>query len=242
MSPLCIGKNWKQSLSLFAKKELVLFLFSWVSTFKRSFPLFLKYFWWLFALELLFRHTYFSIFPLAITSLLFIFFSTLSIRASVGNKDWFYFFTNFLKVLTFAAVYLFVFLFVNLIIGHSTNIMITAGVYTAPCSVLNTLVQTAFAGLTLLATFFLLDGLPLVITPLKAFKCAAKSVINYFPLLIPLLFIYDLFYYLFLFALSDLSPYLIVPFFLIYNFFFICAVHLVYLKIRHINYKLFFND
>lgn len=241
MSPICIGKTWKQSLSLFSKKELLLFIFSCFSTFKRSLPVFLKYFWWLAALELLFRHTNFSIFPLAITSLLFVFFSTVSVRASVCNKDWSYFLTNLLKIISFIPVYLFIFLFINLIAGHNTNIMIDAGVHTVSYSITNTMLQTALAGLTLLATFFLLDGMPLVITPWKAIKCAAKSVINYFPILITLLVIYNVFYYLFLFAMSELSPYLIVTFFLVYNFFFICAVHIIYLKIRHSNYQLFFN-
>lgn len=236
-----LHKAWTQSLSLLSKKELLLFILSWSNTIKRALFVFLKYFWWLVALELVLRNDFFSKFPLAITSMLFLFFSSLAIRASVCNKTASYFYHQSLKLINFLPLYLIVFFFIDTVIGAKTNLLIVEGINTTSVGIINTVAQTALTGWMLIAAFFLLDGLPLVITPVKALTCAAKSILTHLPIFALASLSYNLIYYLLLQAISGFSPYLIVLIFLCYHFVFMCAIHIFYLKIRHSNYKLFFG-
>lgn len=106
---------------MFSKKELQIFLFSWIQTFKRSFLVFIKHFWWLVALEILFK-TYLSPPPIIhlLNATLITCFSILSIRASIETKDLSYFLANLKKIVIFAIP------FATLFITCSNTIILPA--------------------------------------------------------------------------------------------------------------------
>jgi len=251
---------WKGTLSMLSSRERLVFLFSWIKTFRRSVVVFLKYFWWLFLLDVGIRimlewHIQAGIYGTLITSfvaMLTIFFSILSIRSSVEVKNKAYFISRFKKIYGFGLIFFALMFLLQLTIAIGSGTPTWCGTFLKNWATSLSLygvklfAQSLITGLIFLSSFFLLDSRPKKLTASQAFTCAVKSLIYYLPLFAILALIYFvvyhlafyLIYYLILLFKIRISGLILT---MLINFFFICALNTLYLKIRHSNFKLFFE-
>lgn len=254
-----IKEEWIKSLSIFSKRELLIFIFSWLKTFQRSFLTFITYFGWLLILDLVIKTKivsidlstivtaqnlpyFFMLAGAAITATVFsIFFMLLSIRASVDAKDFSYFASNMRKLSGFLALYAILFIpiiFFSLRSAFTTpdTISILSGL-----TFYRILIQSLFIVVFPISVLFFLDhhnNLSCIGTSLKN---ALKSILYNFPPFLALLFFYYLTYYSAFFALFHVHYSLLSAVTFVVNFLFICATAVLYIKIKHSNYKLFFQ-
>ncbi len=239
MSTELIFHAWKQAFGLFSKKESLLFLLGWLNTFRRSSIIFLKYSWWLVAFEVGLRFQLFPSFvnhilnhhPLVTTTLvttltmISIYFAILSIRASVETKDFFYFATQAKKIPFFALLYfLFFALFSPPFISFYPKITF--------------LVQGTVGISLFLSFFFLLDNIPLA----QALKNGFKAYLVYFPSFLALYLSYLFVFFLITTQLSFIHHSLYYTSLNLLHFFFVCAIGMLYIKLRHNFYTLFFQS
>ena len=254
-----IKEEWAKSLSIFSRRELLIFVFSWLKTFQRSFLTFITYFGWLLILDLVIKTKivsidistmvtaqnlpyFFMLAGAAMTATVFsIFFMLLSIRASVDTKDFSYFASNMKKLSGFLALYaiLFIPIIFFSIRGASTTpdaLSILAGLKFS-----RILIQSLFIVVFPVSVLFFLDhhnNLSYIGTSLKN---ALKSILYNFPPFLALLFFYYFTYYSVSLVFSFTHYSLLSAVTFVVNFLFICATAVLYLKIKHSNYKLFFQ-
>jgi hypothetical protein len=233
---------------MLSKRELLIFTFSWLKTFKRSIIIFAKYFWWLFALYIALQANIFNIYSkpqffafmsIFITTTMFsAYFALLSIRPSIEIKNIFYFLSNFKKIFGFALLYLVLFFLLNTTFPITTQIYIESTVLSIAFQATSIFLHSLAIPFFLLTSFFLLDssGLP------KALICTLRGLTSYFPAIITITLMY-LFSSYIVSALCSFLPNIFdaASAFLL-NFFFSCAMAVLYLKMRHANYKLFFSN
>jgi hypothetical protein len=255
-------QSWKQSFSMLSKKELLLFVFSWVQNFRRSFPIFLKFFWWFFALEIALKTDFFSIrsgpitmILLIFSSMLFVYFATLSIRASIDTKNSAYFISHIKKILCFAPIHLGLVILLNIIISFSAKISVQNWALAISIDRFSQLARGFLVPFIIIAALFLLDKIPSLkgkstILSSISFEAIATSlqqsitsIVAYFPLFFVIFMPFNII--IFFKPYTPLFPF-IPPVFsvtaiMIINFFVICAINTFYLKVRHNNYPLFFS-
>ena len=130
MQAKMLFQRWKMELGLFSKKDILLLFFSFARTFKSSIIAFLKYFFWLFALETISWTGFFSfnwfahaLFPDLISSL-FIFFYILSVRPVVDLRNIVYFYKGRSKLLNFILFFFAYFFLIRFIVGSIAAIVI----------------------------------------------------------------------------------------------------------------------
>jgi len=172
---------------MFSKKELLLFFFSWIQTFKRSFVIFIKYFWWLAAAEIVFKTKLFSfknyqaIFMGLVTllSMLSIYFSILAIRASIEVKDTHYFISRSKKMLGFSIISLPLFFILTTAIFFNTGLSSYNWALSTSLGGLNLIFQNIAAIILIISAMFLLDTRPTA-NVILAIKNTFLSVKNYF--------------------------------------------------------------
>lgn len=254
-----IIKTWTNSLTIFLRKELLLFLFSWFCTFKRSLLTFIKYFWWLIILPLIFYYTriYISSPPslmpgtisLITVSISFIyvlilnFFMILSIRPSIEIKETSYF-AKYLK--KFFGVFI-ILLILNTLLYIVTYKAIEISLTLTTIIIgLNFFLRTTLLPTTIL---FFFDKHKNEITSIwKSIKQGCLSVFLYLPAFL-ILFVFYLPLNILVANFYATSPQNFTFFqftssylcMLLIQFIFLCFVSILYLKIKHSNYKLFSN-
>lgn len=251
-----IFHEWHHTLSLFSKKEFLIFLFGWIKTFKRSSFVFLKYFWWLLLFDLGIQHKYLSLtslsFPysfifiivISFVTMSSIYFALLSIRASVEAKNLSYFAVNLNKAHPFIILFTALFCFLTFAIGYTSGISHNCWALSPSLHGPNLFIQ-GITGLFLsVTTFFLLDNTPLENNSLStAIKNSIKALLICLPFLLLLFPLYLLSFSLlstfFSYIHHDVGTSTSV---ILLNFFFTCALAVLYLKVRHRNYMIFFNN
>ena len=207
------------------KKELQIFLFTWLKTFKRSITIFLHYFWWLIALQILLKT---HVIPchyraplslitlsLSLVTMIFVYLSILSIRASIEVKNLTYFTTNFKKIIGFALLY-------------GGSIVLLRCTSFIPMSIL---LQNLIIPFFLIAMLFFLDSDSVVPHVFKALINAAKGVGANIPLFATIAALYLACYSLLtlIFSLIPTTLFFTTSILLL-NFFFTCAISILYLK------------
>lgn len=245
---------------MFSKRELLLFVFSWIKTFKRSFFVFLKYFWWLTIINIILRTKIISIAPsseffttmafFTVVVMLSVYFSILSIRSSVETKSVSYFMLNTKKLSGFTLLFLTAFVLLSGILSLTSDIGTTGNWALSTFMYgINLFLQGTFAMLLITTTFFLLDNTPPTgpnqspskfSNIIKALSCSLKGFYMHIIPFAALLALYMISYYSTTFILSFLPNFINVANVLFLNFFFTCAVAVLYTKIRHNNFKLLF--
>lgn len=234
-----------------SKKELQIFLFSWIQTFKRSFLVFIKYFWWLIALELILT-SYTTIMPkiqiiTIATSVISYYLYLLSIRASVETKTLRYFLVNLKNITVFIPLTIALALALALL---AFPIMMLFPMYQVAATIIFfSLFMLLVYPVVLIAVFFFLDSAPKTTwlrRVLKASSNSFKGTTANFPivLLISSLII----------ASTQLSTLLLTTLLstfprtltiaitidmILINFSSICAFSILYLKMKHENPQLF---
>ena len=245
-----IVKYWKQALDMFSKNELKLFFFSWVKTFKESFVIFIKYFWWLIAAEIAFKANIFSTYSsmtafmiiTTIISMFSIYFSVLAVRASLGVKDAYYFIANLKKISVFALLFFFLVGTLNTIIAYNTGLSSYTWALSTSLGGINLLFQVSFGLFALIAALFLLEYHTVTTNAFTSLKNTCKGIGAYLPFFAALTLLYLTLHYGISTLCSFLPCYLSTASILLLNFVFICAVGVAYLRIRHSNYKFFFGS
>ena len=200
---------------MMTKREISIFLFSWINSFKRSFPVFIKYFWWLILLEIAVKNRIFTIYSghksaiLVLISILSLYFSVLSIRSSIGIKNIFYFIRNTVKLVGCASIAL-------LFMVTYSIANLTAIAYRIK------LLYPIFP----LALFFLLDKQSYQIIPHRSLHDSVKQFFLAFPIFLLISIPY--------FIISSLIPnYLLSVIGITINFFFICPIGVLYIRLKH---------
>ena len=256
---------WKDSISLFSKKEFPLFIFSTIQRFKRSFVTYLKYFWWLILLQMLanafifekqgirFYHPfnlYLDRFLAALPSIFLIvvtvFFMALATRASIEEKNFAYFWSRFTRIHRIFWVFFIIFSVLfplglfkirpfDILIHAINNINHT----------LEPLLTISISGFFLLYTFpiatlFLLDNKEMSGHPWFAVKDGLIATLFFLPVWLILWGTYALLASI----ISVIIPSIFfdIPEFLTLfalGFFALCATTNYYLKIKSLNYPLF---
>jgi len=234
---------------MFSKKEVQLFLFSWVQTFKRSFLIFMKYFWWLAAIEIIFKtnlfsfqnHQFILMGIITAISMLSIYFSILAIRASIEVKNTHYFLTRGKKIVGFSIIFVPLFFLLSTAIFFNTGLSAQNWALSTNLGFFNLIFQNIAAIILIISTMFLLDTRPVADVAL-AIKNTFVSFSKYFSVIIVLIALYTCFYFLINFILSFFHYSIGIVSILLLNFFFTCAVQVLYLKIKHKDHKLFFEQ
>ena len=251
--------NWKQSFELFSTKELKLLIFGWIKTFKQSISTFLRYFWWLIALNLFLRIYLLNynlkellsyktatsaiiIFTSLMTlSVLSIFFALLSVRASVETKTIRYFIIHAKKLFWFFVLYFLLFIPLNattIFVGYNPNqswFLLTTFKNPSPLNFLMLLVILP------IAVFFTLDSKLKETDIIEAIKNSLKTFLHYLPFFSAFLLTYLIIYSGLAVLLSYLPHIIRLSALFCLDFCFISAISVLYTKIRHSNYQLFFN-
>lgn len=244
-----ITKSWKQASDLFSKKEILLFIFSWIRTFKRSFGIFLKYFWWLIAAEIICKTNLFSVghyhtFLMALAgllSMLSMFFSILTVRASLGVKDVTYFMAKSKKLAEFSLLYIPLVTLLSIFIIWNTGVSPFHWTLSTRLGGTNLILQVITALFLLFSGLIMIDNRS-TINRLRVIKNTCQSIFMYLPVLLVLSILYIAFYYGVGFCMSLIHPSLAITSILFLNFFFTCAIAVLYLKIRHRNHAMFFGN
>jgi len=234
---------------MFSKKEIQLFLFSWIQTFKRSFLIFIKYFWWLAAADIFLKTKFFSFQNnqtvmmgiVTIISMLSIYFSILAIRASVEVKNTHYFITRSKKITGFAIIFAPLFFILSTAIFFNTGLSSYNWALSTNLGVLNLIFQNIAAIILIISAMFLLDTRPTADVAL-AIKNTFISISKYFPAILAIATLYIALYCLINFIFSFIHYSVSITSILLLNFFFTCALQVLYLKIKHKNHKLFFEQ
>jgi len=236
---------------MFSKKELMLFVFSWIKTFKRSIFTFIKYFWWLLAIDVtlqtqlltLQNQTYLwaTISLFSIITMFSAYFAILSIRASLETKNYLYFITNLKKIFGFAVIYLSLFFGLNAVIMFTTGISSHNWALSVFTYGIHNIIQTTGVFLLITATFFLVDSQDRISGITQAVSCTIKGVSIYFLPFISILTLYILSYYGTTFVFSFFPNVIRVIGLTTLRFFFICALAVFHLKIRYCNFKVLFG-
>lgn len=242
-------KGWKQASDLFSKKEILLFIFGWIRTFKRSFGVFLKYFWWLVAAEIICKTNIFALHvyrtPImviaTILSMFSIFFSLLTVRASVEVKDVSYFVKKLQKLTGFTLLFIPLVALLTILIFFNTGISSINWALSAHLGGTNLLIQV-FGALFLLISGFLIIDNQTTIHGIKVIQSTAKSIFMYLPVITLLAILYALLYYILGSLMSLIHPSLTITSILFLNFFFTCGIAVLYLKIKHRNHAMFFGN
>lgn len=243
-----ITKHWKQSYDMFSKKEILLFIFSWIRTFNRSFIVFLKYFWWLIAVEIIFKtnllsfHAYHTpvMILTTILSMFSIFFLILSVRSSLEVKNVTYFISKIKKLFSFSILYIALVSALTLFIIFNTGISPMNWALASHMRGANLILQGIMSVFFLMSGFFIVDN-QLTITRTRIIKNTCKSIFMYLPVLLILSLLYLSFDFIASSLMWLIHPSLAIISVLFLNFFFACAIAVLYLKIKHRNHALFFG-
>ncbi len=242
--------KWGESLDIFSKKDLTLFFLASLNTLRRSVGILLKECWWLVIFLLFFlrsdafwvvnRSFYepsmfsrlffidsFSSGSFVVASLLLSFFSFLIVRPSVESKDISYFVGYFNKFLGFALIAFFV-----------------GGIPLLPLFWVATLFFLDSRGTSSSLLFSVVNGIKMIIyySPVWLFLGIAKIVLDYTVVYLMkfvglgiknwlgvnniLFMIWDKLFYVVLYLLW---------------LFFLCAMSVYYVRIKHKNFKFFFK-
>jgi|SaaInlStandDraft_3_1057020.scaffolds.fasta_scaffold03409_6 hypothetical protein len=258
---MIVGKileSWKDSLALFSKKELGLFVLSWLRTFFKSFLIFVIYFGWLVALKLSLPYFFLKRYNLCaeISSviscflyIMLVFGAIITVRASVYKKDFSYFLKYYKKFFSFNVLFL-------SLLGikfFADNLIF----YCIESKLFSDVVLNIYQHIV---SFFKIPFLIFVylffVDSSGNFKSIKDSVVNgikmtflFFPISL-ILFLLAVALRngaeLLLLQISDMPPGLVIILStgllgFVIDFFVLCGVFAYYLKTKHSNYKLFFK-
>jgi uncharacterized protein YejL (UPF0352 family) len=190
---------------------------------------------------------------LTISSMILLYSSLLSIRASVGAKNSAYFVRHFKKILCFIPIHIGLIVLLNVIISFGSKISVENWALSLSLHGFNAIAQSILVLYFITATLFLIDRLPtcngmsLSIHPAAcraiavAFQQALTSIFSYFPLVFTLLISYAFVIKLFSIFFALFPTIFSTTGLMVVNYFFVCAINTFYLKVRHNNYPLFFK-
>jgi len=213
---------------MFSKRELLLFIYGWIRTLKRSSLIFLKYFWWLLALEIFIRTQHLFIGALSLFTL---FFAILSTRATLEAQDSSYFISHLKTFLGFALLYA----------GAMAALIASWMLFTHLHVTLYLLVQ-AIVGLFLLFATELSIEHQAPFPGLTLIKNALAGMLFYLPFIAPLITLYIVLASSLGYFTSLIHPWVTIVTLLCVHFFFLCGASVLYVKMRYKNRAIFFGQ
>jgi hypothetical protein len=253
---------------MLSKKELQVFLFSWLKTFKQSLIIFVTYFWWLISLNVLltqYTSTYMGYntpftqisleFITMILRILLLYFSVLSIRASIETKNFSYFFSNPKRLLGFSFMYILLnailflvsivpttitFLATKMISGPLNESLFFYWLFWSTSTLLVIFGAFWFTFLKV-TTFFFFDSYYSIASIWNILKRSSKGFFAYIGLFTSLIAMHWVTAFLLALTYFLIPRFLSLTFSTIFNFFFTCAVSILYLKVKHSNPKIFLD-
>jgi len=258
-----IINQWKQSCDLYSKRELLIFVFTWMRTVKSSCIVFFKYFWWLAAISVAIQmyHVSFHISPatikehlglymlssIGLIAILFIsfFFMLLSVRASIEIKNFSYFVSKLKKL---PWIFL-------LNVGNIIFVVFFALITILPFGPLKAihphllrylmfvfdLMVTLFLLLTVQIASFLIVDNHARLNGFQIIKNSMKSVFFYLPILAPLSILIFGVVVAFRSVSSFLHPLVGIVGSLALVFLWLPALSILYLRMKHKDHTLFFG-
>jgi hypothetical protein len=255
-----IMESWRNAFSFFSKRELGLFVLSWLRTFKRALFVFLKYFSWLAVLEIYFfyflkQHSgdsgLFSVFVYSISmglNILVTFFAVLATRASIESKSSRYFLSQTRKIFGFAVLFLVFYGIKHILESYVPSLLSTFEVGRFTLAFFSGFIIFAKVPIVAFVYLFFMDSSGvngLASSCVNGFK----TICYFFPIVLLLLLLpvvlqagimkilsscFNLPAIALAAVQSGLLPYVV-------DFLALCAVATYYLKIKYNNYSLFFG-
>ncbi len=234
------------------KREFLFFFFSWAKTFRRSFFIFVKYFWWLILLEIAFLVNIFPTNSLKLSaastavSAFIMFFSILAIRSTLGAKKIDYFISNIQRSLSYITLTIF-FTLSSLLVFWLAHVPFFSAGLLGPTYLFyyGSIVSSVTASLAFpiipIASFFMLDSKKFSLLPIGSMLKSLKYFFSYFTAFLSIGLLYFFFSRLtpalMSITIAKFNPYLsAITYNLITNvirFSFLCCIGVLYIKIKH---------